>query len=669
MSTFNFKDDLCIDNNKYLKWLNNNNTKTNIIGLNSSGNLNLNSNNTGDIYINSSNTSSNTFLNVDNTNPIYLSSKVNVGLSSGNYNSNLTLSQNSWIGLNNNTGYLALSASDSLNSSTGSRIILNGNLSSVSTANISFYSGNNTSGNISFFSGKDSLVLQILNTGLVNFTPNGSTVRLSVSDSITSINNPLIISSTAESNSSTTGAVQISGGIGIKGNTYIDGTLSINSVSGNLNFNNSTASTSYSTGTIFISGGLGIECSTAASSPTAGGGLSVAGGLALGQNAMIAGNVTVYSTIASISSQTGSIISYGGLGINGQFNLRSDTTSQIRLVPVTNNNETSIFFGAQNNYTLTNSWVIGQNINLIGSNIFSINNSSSSFISFDGNTNFINLNKNVYINTTTNATSTTSGGTLTTSGGAAIAKKLYVGEALNVTGNIDFTGNLFQNGSTYVAQSQWTGTGNSIYYGTSGNVNVGIGTTNPSYTLDVSGNLRINNTTISTNATTAGIVSIGGISINCTSDSSSFTSGGGLTTNGGIAIAKSLALGNNLNLSGVSTQFSGSFSAANNVSVASDITGLIFTSANIRSFTALICVQILKTGGNLFAHYTVEGIQNDSGWSIFDSNIGDTTGISFSITSTGQIQYTSTSLTGFTKSTLNYNATAFSISGFYFPNN
>ena len=64
---------------------------------------------------------------------------------------------------------------------------------------------------------------------------------------------------------------------------------------------------------------------------------------------------------------------------------------------------------------------------------------------------------------------------------------------LDVSGNINFTGNLYQNGIIYDASggsSQWSnGTSNSIYYNTG---SVGIGTNTPSYALDISGNLNTN---------------------------------------------------------------------------------------------------------------------------------------------------------------------------------
>lgn len=240
------------------------------------------------------------------------------------------------------------------------------------------------------------------------------------------------------------------------------------------------------------------------------------------------------------------------------------------------------------------------------------------------------------------------------------------------TGNINFTGVLSQNGAPYIG-SQWAGTtGTLLYYGSSGSLSyVGIGTTNPQYTLEVNGSFRANSLTISgtTNSlnSTTGQFVYNSLSLTTTENVSSFTQGGGLTVAGGLAIGKSVAVGQSINLGGISNDIAGTFAASNNVSTPTAITNLIFPTANIRSFSINLQIQLLAGSGlnNLYAYYTINGIQNTSGWAIDDTFIGDNTGLSFSIDNTGQIYYTSTNVANWISCTLSYKATSYSISGNY----
>jgi hypothetical protein len=294
-----------------------------------------------------------------------------------------------------------------------------------------------------------------------------------------------------------------------------------------------------------------------------------------------------------------------------------------------------------------------------------------------GNINFTgNLYQNGSLYTASQWTSTA--GNVSYTSGSVVATTLSTSNLINTnlsagtlnvgnltSGNINFTGNLYQNGSIYVS-SQWNyGVNNSIlYFGTTGNVSVGIGTSNPAASLHVIGNLRVDGTASSLNSTSAQYI-FSSLSLTNTSDAASFTAGGGLSIAGGLAIQKSLAIGNSINLSGITSELAGTFSANNNVITSTPVTNLIYPTANIRSFNLSISIQILATA-NLYTQYTIEGVQLASGWTISENFVGDTSGISFSIDSTtGQILYTSSNIAGWTSTTFNYSSKSYSISGNY----
>lgn len=82
-----------------------------------------------------------------------------------------------------------------------------------------------------------------------------------------------------------------------------------------------------------------------------------------------------------------------------------------------------------------------------------------------------------------------------------------------------------------------------------------------------------------------------------------------------------------------------SFTAADNQSSTANITGFAFSNATVRSFDALVSIVRSST----YETFTLRGIQKGSSWEISQDFTGDDTGLIFSITTAGQIQYTSTS--------------------------
>ena len=510
-SSYNFKDNLTIDNNKYLKWLDITGTsRANVIALDQENNVNINSA-FGNMFINSNSRGSYTFINSDTGNAV-VGTKLGIGFTStSNMASTLTIVKNGYIGVNTTVGtsdgYLGFSSSFNLSNNTGSRILLYGNNHGINPGQIHLYSGNVTNGNINIYTGNDSLKMQILQNGTVSFIPDGITSRLTINDLQSSFTNDLVITSTTESHNASTGAVQIVGGIGIRGNLYVDGTISLNSATGNINFDSTQTSTSYTSGAIFLSGGIGISTTVNASSHTSGGGISVAGGAAFGKDVYVGGKITIVDTTAAISSQDASLVVYGGMGINGAILSRTDE-SQIQISPKTNGTKSEIVFYSKNNFTSStttnSSWKFGQNVNSIGSGKFGLWNSDFGNVivaSYDGTT---GLNGTVTIFNTTNSINEDNGGSLTVRGGASFKKDVYVGGVLTLAGG--------------------------------GTVSGGGGTSEFSY-------LTLSATDESINLSTGSLVTYGGITIQCATDAISITNGGSFLTAGGASIGKSLYIG------------------------------------------------------------------------------------------------------------------------------
>ena len=116
---------------------------------------------------------------------------------------------------------------------------------------------------------------------------------------------------------------------------------------------------------------------------------------------------------------------------------------------------------------------------------------SSNVLRIGGTARIVGENANSFTNFS-------NGGAITSMGDASVAKNLIVGTrigiaktspafSLDVSGDINFTGSFYQNGSLYSGSSIWQTNGNDVYYTTG---NIGLGVTAPSTRLDVSGGIK-----------------------------------------------------------------------------------------------------------------------------------------------------------------------------------
>ena len=144
------------------------------------------------------------------------------------------------------------------------------------------------------------------------------------------------------------------------------------------------------------------------------------------------------------------------------------------------------------------------------------------------------------------------------------------------------------------------------------------------------------------------------------STTSTSTTTGALQVAGGAGIVENLHVGGELhvgtheitpNAEDITKQLS--FSGANNQVGVANVTDLVVTTGVTRSFKVLMSVVVIATA-NLYSQVTLEAVQKASGWYFVTSYVGDDTLVTFSITSGGQVQYTSGNYTGFTSLTMQF---------------
>jgi hypothetical protein len=187
------------------------------------------------------------------------------------------------------------------------------------------------------------------------------------------------------------------------------------------------------------------------------------------------------------------------------------------------------------------------------------------------------------------------------------------------------------------------------------NGNVGINNTSPTYKLDITGTLRATGGDITT-ATLLATTSISSASIQGTN--STITNAVHTTLTSGTLRVNTVNM--TPSVGDIASELT--FAAGNGVTSASNITGLSFSNAIVRGFNALLTSTVVRTtGGNLYANYELKGIQQANGWILNSSFMGDNTGVTFSINTAGNVQYTSTSLGNFTSNTLKFKASTTSI--------
>ena len=103
-----------------------------------------------------------------------------------------------------------------------------------------------------------------------------------------------------------------------------------------------------------------------------------------------------------------------------------------------------------------------------------------------------------------------------------------------------------------------------------------------------------------------------------------------------------------------------SFSMANNQASPANITGFAFAAGTVRSFKALVSVAISATTP-LYEEFEISGIQRAADFAISVESTGNDSGVSFDISSSGQVTYTSANASGFTAGVIKFRAQTTSV--------
>jgi uncharacterized protein (AIM24 family) len=384
----------------------------------------------------------------------------------------------------------------------------------------------------------------LLNTGLTNMilSTNGNiginttnpSFTLDVNGVINTIDvrsntvstNAITVNGLASAINSSTGSISVMGGIAVNKNAIIRDTLAVLNTGSSLNS---------SSGSVVFNGGLSINCTENSSSYTNGGAVSIAGGVSIGKDLFVNGNINTTGYISniylvatssdnSINSSTGSIISFGGLSLNCPSNSTSITSGG----GITCNGGASIKrdmyiggntfnYGTNNLFSPNdNVFVFYDNLNVkrfsidlnVSNKNFSIShyNNSGAFIEksidISGNTGTVSFNNTtvssntnagiitesgITILNTTNAIDLQNGGGMTILGGLSVYRDIYSNGIVSLLSTVNSTNST--NGSLIVKGG----------IGVAGDINV-------QGNVSIIGSLFVRGTVSSINSTTINIL-------------------------------------------------------------------------------------------------------------------------------------------------------------------
>jgi hypothetical protein len=327
----------------------------------------------------------------------------------------------------------------------------------------------------------------VINVGNVS---NSGTMFIS---GITSINSNLLVAGPITGSNTLTiiGSTNLQSSLAITGNLTSSGTLT---TVGAVNFQSTlaVAGNLTSSGTLTTVGAVNLQSTLAvAGNLTSSGTLTTVGAVNLQSSLNLARDMTASGTLTMVGEvnlqsslniaghvvQSGTLTTIGAINFQSSLNIAGNMITSGTLTTVGTVN-------LQSNLTLKGDFTSSGTVILESTLAIAGSITSSGTLTTVGPVNLqstLNVKANLI-----------SSGILVNVGSVSMLSTLYVASSLgvgvsnpayslDVNGSINFNGTLYQNSSVFVS-SQWTSSGNNIYYNAG---NVGVGTSNPSAGLDV----------------------------------------------------------------------------------------------------------------------------------------------------------------------------------------
>ena len=459
--------------------------------------------------------------------------------------------------------------------------------------------------------------------------------------------------------------------------SFVEKSINISRNTGIITINNTTESLNLSSGSLITVGGITVQCTTNSTTLSSGGAVTIFGGLSVNKDVLIGGNVLISSTAISNNQNQGAFVVNGGVGITGNVNILGNTVITGNLAingTMTSVHSTNTLLS--DNIIILNSGPSGTADSGFMTQRYQIDNNTGSgdvvndpnYYSFtlpnqSGMTNIqvklptsANLNDSYYNNWWVKIV----GGY---SNNQVRQITSYIGSTRIAT--IDLNWNM-QNpnmGDTIQLYDRpyvgliWNAVNTRFELGTTtqdpGNSSVIFSEYVPLF----ADSIKLNSTALSLNNTYGTLLVNGGISIITTTDATSVTCGNGLTIGGGASIGKTLFVGNSIIVNGIDIQpntydipRTTMFNGSNNIT--NDNIPILLFPHSVSSFDIYIAIQLVAST-NMYSNYQIRGCNMGTDWQIIQSYVGDSI-INFSITSSGQIQYTCQNYSGFTSLTFKF---------------